>query len=52
MRAVIYRQSGETDVLELVDRGEPIPGAGEVLIRVEVSGVNPPTLAADCENSF
>ncbi len=41
MRAVIYRQSGETDVLELVDRGEPIPGAGEVLIRVEVSGVNP-----------
>ncbi len=41
MRAVIYRQSGETDVLELVERPEPTPSAGEVLIRIAVSGVNP-----------
>lgn len=41
MRAIIYRQSGETDVLQLVERPEPVASAGEVLIRVAVSGVNP-----------
>ncbi len=41
MRAIVYRQSGETDVLQLVERPEPVPSAGEVLIRIAVSGVNP-----------
>ncbi len=41
MRAIIYRQSGETDVLQLVERPEPTPFAGEVLIKIAVSGVNP-----------
>ena len=41
MRAIIYRQSGETDVLQLVERPEPVASPGEVLIRVAVSGVNP-----------
>ena len=41
MRAVVYRVTGGLDVLRLVDRPEPIPGPGEVLVQVAVSGVNP-----------
>ena len=41
MRAVVYRETGGPDVLTLVERPEPEPGPGEVLVRVEVSGVNP-----------
>jgi NADPH2:quinone reductase len=41
MRAVIYTQTGESDVLRLVDRPVPEPGPGEVRVRVMVSGVNP-----------
>jgi NADPH2:quinone reductase len=41
MRAIVYRETGEPSVLQLVDRPEPEPGPGEVLVRVAVSGVNP-----------
>ena len=41
MRAIVYRETGGTDVLHLVDRPEPKPRPGEVLVRVAVSGVNP-----------
>jgi NADPH2:quinone reductase len=41
MRAIVYRQTGTTDVLELVDRPVPEPAAGEVRVRIHVSGVNP-----------
>ena len=41
MRAIVYRETGDTDVLALVERPEPEPGPGEVLVRVAVSGVNP-----------
>lgn len=41
MRAIIYRQSGEIDVLNLVERPEPKPLPGEVLVKIAVSGVNP-----------
>jgi NADPH2:quinone reductase len=41
MKAIIYRDNGGTDVLELVDRDRPAPGPGEVRVRVAVSGVNP-----------
>jgi NADPH2:quinone reductase len=41
MRAVVYRETGDPDVLTLVERPEPRPGPGEVLVRVAVSGVNP-----------
>jgi NADPH:quinone reductase len=41
MRAVIYRRSGDPSVLELVERPMPDPGAGEIRIRLLVSGVNP-----------
>jgi len=41
MRAIVYRQTGDPDVLTLVERPEPRPRSGEVLVRVAVSGVNP-----------
>jgi NADPH2:quinone reductase len=42
MRAAMYRRTGAArDVLELVDRDIPDPGAGEVRVRVAFSGVNP-----------
>src|SRR5690349_8314843 len=41
MKAIVYRDNGGPDVLELVDRDPGEPGPGEVRVRVEVSGVNP-----------
>jgi NADPH2:quinone reductase len=41
MKAVIYSETGDSDVLHLVDRDAPDPGPGEVRVRVRVSGVNP-----------
>jgi NADPH2:quinone reductase len=41
MRAITYRSLGDPSVLELVEKPIPEPGAGEVRIRVLVSGVNP-----------
>lgn len=41
MRAIVYSRPGDSDVLELVERPVPVPGAGEVRVRVHVSGVNP-----------
>jgi NADPH:quinone reductase len=41
MRAIIYRDNGGPDVLRFVDRDPPVPGPGEVRVRVAVSGVNP-----------
>lgn len=44
MNAIIARQPGGPEVLELVQRKVPQPGAGEVLIRVSSAGVNRPDL--------
>ncbi|HEX5561856.1 MAG TPA: NADPH:quinone reductase [Nocardioidaceae bacterium] len=41
MRAIEYSQTGDPDVLRLVDREVPEPGPGEVRVRVHRSGVNP-----------
>jgi NADPH2:quinone reductase len=41
MKAIIYRDNGGPDVLQLVERDRPTPGPGAVRIRVAVSGVNP-----------
>ena len=41
MRAIVYRRNGGPEVLEVVERPDPTPGAGEVLVRVARSGVNP-----------
>ncbi len=42
MKAIEIKQFGAPDVLQLTERPEPKPGAGEVLIRVAASGVNRP----------
>jgi NADPH:quinone reductase len=41
MKAIVYRDTGGPDVLQLVERDLPAPGPGEVRVRVAVSGVNP-----------
>jgi NADPH2:quinone reductase len=41
VKAIIYTNPGESSVLELRDRDVREPGAGEVRVRVAVSGVNP-----------
>ena len=41
MKAVVYTRTGDSSVLEVVERPVPEPGQGEVLVRVAVSGVNP-----------
>lgn len=40
MRAVVMARHGGPEVLEAAERHEPRPGAAEVLVRVEASGVN------------
>jgi len=44
MKAVEISQPGGPDVLKLVDRPDPVPGMGEVLIKVAAAGVNRPDL--------
>src|SRR5918998_5821455 len=41
MKAIVYTETGDPSVLQLVDRGPPPPAPGEVRVRVVVSGVNP-----------
>lgn len=41
MRAIVYSQTGGPDVLRLVERSAPVTAAGQVRVRVHVSGVNP-----------
>ncbi|MFF7726842.1 NADP-dependent oxidoreductase [Streptomyces sp. NPDC008001] len=45
MRAVIQKSFGGPEVLETVETERPVPLAGEVLIRVHASGVNPVDVA-------
>jgi NADPH2:quinone reductase len=42
MRAIEISQPGKPEVLRIVTRPDPVPGAGELLIRVAASGVNRP----------
>jgi putative PIG3 family NAD(P)H quinone oxidoreductase len=44
MKAVHITAPGPPDVLQLVDRPDPQPGPGEVLIEVNAAGVNRPDL--------
>ena len=41
MKAIVFTESGGSDVLRLIERPVPEPGAGEVRVAVRVSGVNP-----------
>lgn len=40
MKAIRVQQPGEPEALRLEEVGTPTPGAGEVLIKVEIAGVN------------
>ena len=40
MRALAYERFGSADVLEWRDLPEPIPAAGEALVRVQAAGMN------------
>ena len=42
MKAIEISSYGGPEVLHLVERDKPVPGVGEVLIRVTASGVNRP----------
>lgn len=42
MKAIEISEPGGPDVLKLVDRPDPTPGPGEVLIQVSAAGVNRP----------
>ncbi|TFD41654.1 NADPH:quinone reductase [Cryobacterium sp. TMT2-10] len=41
MKSIVYSQTGDPSVLQLVDRPVTEPGADEVRVRIVVSGVNP-----------
>lgn len=41
MKAIVYSRTGDSSVLQLVERDPGTPGPGEVRVRVMVSGVNP-----------
>ena len=41
MQAILVREFGGPEVLQLADVPDPVPGAGQVLVRVHAVGVNP-----------
>jgi NADPH:quinone reductase len=41
MNAIVVREFGSPDVMKLEDVPEPVPGPGQVTIRVHATGVNP-----------
>jgi len=45
MKAIEISRPGEPDVLRLCERAQPVPAAGEVLIKVAAAGVNRPDVA-------
>ncbi|MBE9666976.1 NAD(P)H-quinone oxidoreductase [Mucilaginibacter boryungensis] len=45
MKAIIITQPGGPEVLELTERPKPMPGNGEVLIKVHAAGINRPDVA-------
>lgn len=41
MKAVRFDRYGDIDVLDVVEVPDPVPGQGEVLVRVKATGINP-----------
>jgi NADPH2:quinone reductase len=44
MQAIVAREPGDARVLVLADRPVPVPGPGEVLLRVRAAGINRPDI--------
>ncbi|MGD1035743.1 MAG: NAD(P)H-quinone oxidoreductase [Roseiarcus sp.] len=44
MRAILAARPGGPEVLDLQTRPRPVPGAGEILVKVEAAGVNRPDI--------
>ncbi len=42
MKVIEIREPGGPDVLQISERDEPVPGAGQILIRVKAAGINRP----------
>src|ERR1700722_11539782 len=40
MKAIVMNRAGGTEVLEVVDRPDPVPYAGQALVEVAAAGVN------------
>lgn len=40
-KGVLFKEYGDVDVLDVVDVARPVPGSGEVLVRVKAAGINP-----------
>jgi enoyl reductase len=40
-RTVVFNSYGGPEVLEIIERPDPLPGAGELLVQVEAAGVQP-----------
>jgi putative PIG3 family NAD(P)H quinone oxidoreductase len=41
MRAVVFTGAGGNEVIDVQERPDPVPGPGEVLVRVQFAGINP-----------
>ncbi len=41
MQRVVYSQTGGPEVLRIVEEPDPVPGPGEVRVRIHRSGINP-----------
>jgi NADPH:quinone reductase-like Zn-dependent oxidoreductase len=41
MKAVRYEKYGPVDILDVVDVPDPVPGPGQVVVRVQAAGINP-----------
>lgn len=44
MQAIVAREPGDASVLMLAERPMPVPGAGEILLRVLAAGINRPDI--------
>ena len=41
MRAITQKSVGGPEVLEIIERPVPVPGPGQVLVRIKAAGINP-----------
>jgi len=41
MKAIVVREYGEPEVMRIEERPDPMPGEGQVLVRIKAAGVNP-----------